>query len=205
MAKIPFDIKYRPQIESGEYRVETKAGCPVRIVCWDMACELPILGLVLLNDEKAEEMAVGFTNEGANLLGEPLYDSLFLVTPEPELSEFEKACMKLYNEGRDDGLSGDKLSNESIKESASELLALAKKEIGTTFDKAGEYLRGRNDGIEYGKQEALKDLPRWSTNSDPNFKPGKYFCVGNALISPQGWSILFKDLEKLPGFKEDEK
>lgn len=87
--KIPFSIEYRPQIESGEYKVETKAGCPVRIVCWDMACELPILGLVLLNDEKAEEMAVGFTNEGTNLFGEPLYDKLFIVTPEPEMSEFE--------------------------------------------------------------------------------------------------------------------
>lgn len=47
------------------------------------------------------------------------------------------------------------------------------------------------------------NLPRWNTDSDPNFKPGKYFCVANALISPQGWSIAFKDLEKLPGFKED--
>lgn len=92
-----FDIKYRPQIESGEYKVETKAGCPVRIVCWDMACELPILGLVLLNDEKVEEIAVGFTNEGTNLLGEPLYDKLFIVTPEEELSEFEKELESFYN------------------------------------------------------------------------------------------------------------
>ena len=35
MAKIPFDIKYRPQIESGEYKVETRDGKPVRIICWD--------------------------------------------------------------------------------------------------------------------------------------------------------------------------
>ena len=187
--KIPFDIKFRPQIESGEYRVETQAGCPVRIVCWDMACELPILGLVLLNDEKAEEMAVGFTNEGTNLLGEPLYDKLFIVTPEEKLSEFEKACMKLYNEGRDDGLSGDKLSNESVKESAAELLALA---IDARANELSECLQQSKldiDSIPYHliefmcnlytcqnwkeikeiaeayttrvKAAALKDLPRW--------------------------------------------
>lgn len=36
--KIPFDIKYRPQIESGEYKVETRDGLhSVRIICWDAA------------------------------------------------------------------------------------------------------------------------------------------------------------------------
>lgn len=36
MAKIPFDIKYRPQIESGEYKVVTKDNKHVRIISWDM-------------------------------------------------------------------------------------------------------------------------------------------------------------------------
>ncbi len=36
--KIPFDIKYRPQIETGEYEVETQDGLhSVRIICWDAA------------------------------------------------------------------------------------------------------------------------------------------------------------------------
>ena len=119
--RIPFNLKFRPQIESGEYKVETKVGCPVRIVCWDMACELPILGLVLLNDEKAEEMAVGFTNEGTNLLGEPLYDKLFIVTPEEELTEFEKAVkdmIKPYAEWPDD----------IFKEESAKLLFLAREQ-----------------------------------------------------------------------------
>lgn len=33
--KVKFDLKYRQQIESGEYRVETVDGRQVRIVCWD--------------------------------------------------------------------------------------------------------------------------------------------------------------------------
>ena len=35
MAKIPFNVKFKPQIESGEYKVETRDGRPVRIICWD--------------------------------------------------------------------------------------------------------------------------------------------------------------------------
>ena len=33
--KVKFDLKYRQQIESGEYKVETVDGRQVRIVCWD--------------------------------------------------------------------------------------------------------------------------------------------------------------------------
>ena len=36
---IPFDIKYRPQIESGEMKVQTKEGYPTRKVSWDMMCD----------------------------------------------------------------------------------------------------------------------------------------------------------------------
>jgi len=134
MAKIPFDIKWKPQIESGEYRVETKAGCPVRIVCWDMACELPILGLVLLNDEKAEELAVGFTTEGTNLLGEPLYDKLFIVTPKEEMTEFEKAVGCVITDAqlipRDkDGIANIHDIDEFIKKNAAELLHLAREQF----------------------------------------------------------------------------
>ena len=134
-------------------KVETAAGCPVRIVCWDMACELPILGLVLLNDEKAEEIAVGFTNEGTNLLGEPLYDKLFIVTPEEEMSEFEKAIKRAFICA---GCSS--VSNGIVKDTASELLALAREELFANDTVLKEYAQVAR---EQGKAEALKDLPRW--------------------------------------------
>lgn len=147
--KIPFSIKFRPQIESGEYKVETKVGCPVRIVCWDMICELPILGLVLLNDEKAEEIAVGFTNEGTNLLGEPLYDKLFIVTPEEELTEFEKAIkdmIKPYAAWPDD----------IFKEESAKLLFLAREQFikdGYIIEKKVFY-----DAVEKVSPEVMKEV-----------------------------------------------
>ena len=227
MAKIPFDIKYRPQIESGEYRVETQAGCPVRIVCWDMACELPILGLVLLNDEKAEETAVGFTNEGTNLLGEPLYDKLFIVTPEEELTEFEKRIRFTIDEVTAGRYNADNI--EDVKGIAKGLLELAReqfikdgyviekkafhdavkkvgpevmKEVSESVDAMNEALR-----LEYekGRAEALKDLPMWKKCQVDDPIACVYNCAKreDSLLYYNGHTIRLIDLKKLPGFKED--
>ena len=219
--KIPFDIKFRPQIESGEYRVETQAGCPVRIVCWDMACELPILGLVLLNDEKAEEMAVGFTNEGTNLLGEPLYDKLFIVTPEPELTEFEKKLVKLVELSFATCSSKDDLE-ECVRKHSAELFEFAKDEVYSN-DTLVEYA---NKAREEGRNEALKDVPRWRTIEEATEKRTyDNDCVTTETMLVKGWMnrndyrivgsecmvnrkmlcVPVVELEKLPGFKEDEK
>ena len=50
MAKIPFDIKYRDKIESGEYKVVDNDNHNIRIICWDKKSERKygyhIVGLV---------------------------------------------------------------------------------------------------------------------------------------------------------------
>lgn len=33
--RVPFNMKYRPQLESGEYTLSTRDGRSARIVCWD--------------------------------------------------------------------------------------------------------------------------------------------------------------------------
>lgn len=201
--KIPFEIKFRPQIESGEYKVMLDCGVEAEILAWDKPGEYPIVCMA------KKEGAIPFRTdndgvayhypEGSN------YSDLFIITPDPELTEFENAIVKIVKLC-DGTCSSESDIKECIKSHSAELLELARKELvkeGTSKNEMGTMLYYA--GFEDFKEEALKDLPRWSTNSDPNFKPEKYFCVGNALISPQGWSILFKDLEKLPGFKEDEK
>lgn len=53
--KVPFDIKYRPQIESGEYKVITAKEQPVRIICWDRSTTYwKIVALVLAPDGETE-------------------------------------------------------------------------------------------------------------------------------------------------------
>lgn len=205
MAKIPFDIKYRPQIESGEYKVETRDGRSVRIICWDKQeyagqREEPTPIVYLLLSKGGCENIMICATDGMYSDGLERDSDLFIVTPEPKLTKFELQLLDWLSSDTCGEIPMEKMK-ECVKVRASELLDLVKKELvddmQLQFNEA--YYRGRKDG----KAKALKDLPRWSINSDPDFKPGKYFCVANALISPQGWSIPFKDLEKLPGFKED--
>lgn len=143
--KTPFTLE--AWLKDTSQKVVDKNGRPVRIVCTDADGLYPIIGLV---DNKIP-LPCGKD-------GRPPYiggggGTLFLVTPEPELSEFEKACMKLYNEGRDDGFSGDKLSNESVKESASELLALAREELFANDAVLKEYAEVAR---KQGKAKALR-------------------------------------------------
>ena len=43
---VPFDLKYKDKIESGEYLVTTRGDNPVRIICWDkLDPDYPIIGL----------------------------------------------------------------------------------------------------------------------------------------------------------------
>ena len=43
--KVPFNMNYRPEIESGKYKVVTRDGRTVRIVCWDATEEYPLIVL----------------------------------------------------------------------------------------------------------------------------------------------------------------
>ena len=83
-----FDIKYRPQIESGEYKVETRDGKHVRILCYDANNIVPIVALVTFND--GSEGACHYYSNGAMYCEENPLD-LFIVTPEEELTDFENA------------------------------------------------------------------------------------------------------------------
>lgn len=63
MTKIPFNIKYRPQIESGEYRVVTREDRPVEIKIWDLKGDFPVVG-VYYDEKSNRDTAVQVTAEG---------------------------------------------------------------------------------------------------------------------------------------------
>lgn len=187
--KIPFDMKYRPQIESGKYKVVTEDDEPARIICWDSTIdkERPIIAIVY--DGQIEQYKADgrydYEYDTSN------YD-LFIITPEPELSEFEKELESFYNHH----LQVCTYDNQGTVEDslhywASKLLALARKELEPAI-----------------KAEALKYLPRWERlyskeNADKipdGIIPGK--ALDNRLVH-RGFELKITDLEKLPGFKED--
>lgn len=125
--KIPFDIKYRPQIESGEYKVETRNGLPVRIICWDRKFGYPIVGLAYEKATGCESYVSAYADGTTSANGKmELSDDLFLITPEPGLSEFEKALSKCICDAL---VCPEEDYDKWAKEYAPELLELARKEL----------------------------------------------------------------------------
>ena len=152
--RIPFDIKYRPQIESGEYRVETRDGRPVRIICWDCNNYNPIIALAdetgMWNGEKKECM-ISFGTSGSTTLTGISQDDPFVVIPEEELTDFENAFGQAMMEAPEP--EEKKEWYPFLKEKSSELLSLARKQIEDDIRKE---VRDKMDGAE------LEDLVTWN-------------------------------------------
>lgn len=88
--KISFDIKYRPQIESGEYKVETKNGYQVEILKFGI--EGPDFHIAGIIHRINFDQVMSWTNNGMyhpEIFRKESPDDLVLITPEPELTESE--------------------------------------------------------------------------------------------------------------------
>lgn len=78
--KVQFNIKYRPQYESGEAEVVTRDGREVRIICWDAPSDnYPIVGCV-----QGIPRPFTFTREGIFQLTEESKEDLFVLLPLPD-------------------------------------------------------------------------------------------------------------------------
>lgn len=222
--KIQFDVKYKPQIESGEYKVVTGDGRPVKIVCWDKKVfggRFEIVGLVPTHQGDTETVQL-YCPDGTHIASSCRENfKLFIITPEPELSDFEKA-LEVFLMNAD---SSEETFHEEVKKHAAELLAIARDQFikdGYVIEKKAfhdavekvspEVMKEVSEnvdmeealrlGYEKGKADALKDLPRWKKLPDGIMK--QVHLMDKAIIVNHHY-ILFSDLEKLPGFKEDEK
>ena len=79
---VPFDLKYKDKIESGEYLVTTREGSPVRIVCWDkLDPDYPIIGLQRIRNF---EFLENYNKDGrVDLLEDNDSDLMVLIDNEP--------------------------------------------------------------------------------------------------------------------------
>jgi len=190
--KIPFNIKYRPQIENGEYKVETRDGRPVRVICYNRKYGFPICGLATEAD--GHESCVNCYFDGRTDRTKDYSCDLFLITPEPELSEFEKAFLERVFHQKAEDL--DEENREIFREDARCVLELARKQLRQEI-----------------RAEALKDLPRWRKwesgtcgNSDGHPIALVSGAGGIRFVSVLGATgekyIMLDDLRKLPGFNE---
>lgn len=157
MSRLKFDIKFKPQIESGEYKVETRDGKPARILCWDKVdeCGQYIVALVQYTPEHENMISVCEDGIYKGTYGHG-YD-LFIITQEPELSEFEERIFKLLCQYKECDIP---LTPENIKSEASMLWTDFEKYFFDLYGKEGEgdsalrsfYYKGLADG----KAEALR-------------------------------------------------
>ncbi len=156
MAKIAFNIKYRPEIESGKYKVVTSNDESVKILTFDRNHRLPILALINRGyDEIVEYDTNGFTQ----LAG----DTLYLITDEPELTEFEKAYLKVVHHLSENDILPHFLTDNKVSENAQKLLDVARKQLQPEIDAEIDKAYKNSDAVQYrrGKEDALKDMPHW--------------------------------------------
>lgn len=153
MNKIPFSIDKWPEIEAGKYEVVTRLDTPVKIFCYDARGKYPIAGLVRGEETDCpQSWRIDGSFDGRN---ESSLD-LFLITPEPELSEFEVKLWEIMKAEDSPVGPREKFTNDdkrAFHEYSAELLELAKKELCESGEVTDWYAKG--------KAEALKDLPRW--------------------------------------------
>lgn len=127
--RIKFEMKYRDDIESGKYKVETYDGKPVRIICWDAGTDYPI---VIMDRDRH----LGYRNRGGCAVyhqNEPL---MLVEREKVELTGFENKVVDVIKQIKDYRIEiprGDEMYEEenykSIRRLAKELLAEAKKEL----------------------------------------------------------------------------
>ena len=200
--KKQFDIKYRPQIESGEYKVETRDGKKVRVLCYDANNIVPVVALVTFNDG-SEGSRDYYSNGTMNCDKENPLD-LFVVTPEEELTEFEKVVKDRLWRTLEYSETFRKDENKWTRELAAELLALAPEELKKKFVFLDYFA-----AFDAGKAEALKDMPRWKKIKEEDNACVREPHVGTNMVGEKmlyigNHAISISRLEKLPGFKEDE-
>jgi len=173
MKAIPFNIKYRPQVESGEYRVVTREYRPVEIRIWDLKGDFPIVG-VYYDAKNNRETAVQVTAEGRCSVtpGEEYCDDFFIITDKPELTEFEYAVREIFYKGREDNI-------DMLKVTSGILLKVARKQLEKELPR--------------WKKKPIPDTlgPKSSVTTG---------CVDALVLAPD-YYIMIEELEKLP--KED--
>ena len=142
--KIPFDIKYKPEIQTGKYKVVTKIGVPVEIVHWDLTMRKnPILAVISFFGGKMDHRY----GRSGKYYGDFISDDkdLFILTDEPILTEFEQAVLDLVDHlMKGDyvypqrGSRDEEKGYDDLQRVSSELLAVARKTIAERGESTGK-------------------------------------------------------------------
>lgn len=169
----------------------------VRIICTDSPDkEYPIVGFV---EGDLEPQTWNLYGEYNNDLSNGSYD-LFFADEEEELTEFEKRIYNLINFSDTDNCP----SVEEVKEEAEILLDLAREELEANYYtkviddrmvfKSELHEQSLQTAYDMGKQDVLKDLPKWKKITE---EKQNYLAYG--YLSHDGYYLSIQELkDKLP-------
>lgn len=198
MSKIPFTLD--AWLKDKSQKIETAFGEPAKVVFTEGLGKYPILAVIYDGDTTD---SAWFTKDGKSYDG--VY-GLFIVTPEEEMTEFEKCLGFAMGFSLNDMKENCDETIKHIKDAAKELLAIARKQL---IEERYTSDPQKTDLYKLGKAEALKDLPTWEKYPH---NAGEEPLVNGILqedgsykwrLYLNGYKIEISDLEKLPGFKED--
>ena len=157
--KIPFNVKFRPQIESGEYKVVCcEREYPVTILMWDFKDPDGYNILAYYEDKKGQHPLM-YDNDGKLYHDKSGIFDLFIITPEPELTEFEIRLLDWLSNDTSGEIPMERMK-KVVRNRAAELHSLARKEFENEAPSIIE-AQSFKAGFKAGKAEALKDFPRW--------------------------------------------
>jgi hypothetical protein len=98
--KIPFNIKFRSEIESGKMLVRTLDGDKVRIICWDADGYCPIVGLIQL---EGESVTTAFKYHEDGTVAKPHNGELLNLVLIRKFDEFEEKLKEIVDSFNDGG------------------------------------------------------------------------------------------------------
>lgn len=194
--RIPFDVKYRPQIESGEYKVETGDGKQVRIVSWDKnGFECKEIVALVTNVTGTENCNIYTINGLLRSNSCQKNMNLFIVTPEEELTEFENELVKMLMEAT--GKSREFIKLEAVKETATKLLNLAREE----FVRQGYVIEKKafHDAVKKVDPKVMKEVSKNIDNTErTEFEQEliNFFNEGNAILPDKDGMYNKRDCEE---------
>lgn len=199
MAKIPFTLE--AWLKDKSQKVETRDGRPARIICTDAKADDDACIIALIPGYGGEE-AYQFFPDGRSFSSKSSDEDcadLFLVTPEPELTEFEKALESFYNHHLQVCTYDNQGTVEdSLHDGASKLIAIARKQLQPEIDAEIEKAYKTADEVQYkkGREDLLQELFKDSSTEELE-KELKIFhdifknkdCSASAI---RNWAQLFR-------------
>ena len=158
MKKIPFNIKYRVQIESGEYKVVTREDRPVEIKIWDLKGDFPVVG-VYFDEKNNRDTAVQVTAEGRCSIkpNDDYCDDFFIITSKSDLTEFESAVQEIFYKGREDNIDLLKItSNTLLMVARRQMMKDAVEAVSCTFSNSSSTFLRIEDGLDTKDGDKVK-------------------------------------------------